>query len=133
MEFFENKGCPYLNEQFSGGFTSNALTPVVFIKDNAVFANSRDVADFFVKLHFNVLNDIRGLLKSQDTPAEWFRPVVTINEQNGQRYRAYDMTRDGFTLLVMGYTGAKALEFKVRYIQEFNRMEGELGANSVLP
>lgn len=42
--------------------------------------------------------------------------------------RAYDMTRDGFTLLAMGFTGKTALAFKVRYVEEFNRMEAQLKA-----
>lgn len=45
----------------------------------------------------------------------------------GVRYDdAEDMTKDGFTLLVMGYTGAKAMEFKLAYIKRFNEMEAEL-------
>lgn len=109
-------------------------TPVVTVKDNAVVANSRDVADFFGKEHRNVLRDIEhiqgGMLKSEQTLSDWFGPVVTVHEQNKVAYRSYDMTRDGFTLLVMGYTGPDAMRFKVRYIQEFNRMEEALKAKA---
>ena len=46
-----------------------------------------------------------------------------INEQNGQKYLQYLMNRDGFSLLVMGFTGKKALEWKLKYIEAFNTME----------
>jgi Rha family phage regulatory protein len=105
---------------------SESKIPVVFERDGRVYANSRDVAAFFEKRHDNVLADIRGLLKSQDTPSDWFIETETTNEQNGQAYRTFDMNRDGFTLLVMSYTGPKAMAFKVRYIQRFNEMESAL-------
>ena len=113
--------------------TTTQLAPVVTIKDGKVFANSRDVADFFEKDHKHVLRDIlhiledggeEGVSKFGLTP--WFIRTYTKNEQNGQMYPTYDMTRDGFTLLVMGYTGKTAMDFKVRYIQQFNAMEASL-------
>ena len=87
---------------------SSFLIPVIHVKDGEVFANSRDVADFFGKEHRNVLRDIDGLLNSEHTPSGWFIFHTVFNEQNKVAYRSYDMTKDGFTLLVMGYTGAKA-------------------------
>jgi len=113
------------------------VTPVVTVKDNAVVANSRDVAAFFGKQHKHVLEDIRrlivdegGMPKSWHTPSDWFVMVPWTTPQNGQTYWSYDMTRDGFTLLVMGYTGPDAMRFKVAYIQEFNRMEEALKAKA---
>ena len=53
--------------------------------------------------------------------------------QNGMAYPAFDMTQDGFSLLVMGYTGPKAMEFKVRDIERFNAMEAELSKQSSQP
>jgi len=55
-----------------------------------------------------------------------FQEVRTVNEQNGVQYTSCDMTKDGFTLLAMGYTGPKALEFKQAYIERFNAMEAAL-------
>jgi Rha family phage regulatory protein len=106
------------------------MAPVVTIKDGQVYANSRDVADFFDKRHDNVMADVQGLLKSQDTPSDWFSPLLVHNQQNHQPYWTADMTRDGFTLLVMGYTGPKAMGFKVQYIQQFNAMEATLKAQA---
>lgn len=108
----------------------NAVSPVVFARGETVLANSRDVAACFEKRHNNVLRDIEnilsrgGMLNFEHTP--WFREAWSENPQNGQPYRSYDMTRDGFTLLAMGFTGAKALQFKLHYIAAFNEMEAEL-------
>jgi len=62
---------------------------------------------------------------ASDLKASWFRPVE-LPDAYGRMASTFDMTRDGFTLLVMGYTGPKALAFKVAYIQKFNEMEEEL-------
>ena len=55
-----------------------------------------------------------------------FQKSTYTNEQNGQTYPMYLMNRDGFTLLAMGFTGKKALQFKLAYIDAFNTMEAEL-------
>lgn len=105
--------------------------PIVFAKDGEAFASSRDVAVFFEKRHDNVLQAIDALLQHepklrllnfQETVSE--RP----NPSGGApiRTRCFDMTRDGFTLLAMGFTGSKALKWKLRYIEAFNAMEAEL-------
>lgn len=82
------------------------------IKDGKVFANSRDVAEFFGKEHFNVLRDIRNLEMPSDLKASFFQPV-RLPDKYGREMNAFDMTRDGFTLLAMGFTGKRALEFKL--------------------
>ena len=65
------------------------------------------------------------MTKNGYTP-KWFYEYQYTNEQNHQTYPAFLMTRDGFTLLAMGFTGKKALEWKIRYIQAFNEMERKL-------
>lgn len=87
--------------------------------------NSRDVAAKFEKRHADVLRDIDNLLQSTNANLRsltWFRETSYVDEK-GESRRAFDLTRDGFTLLVQGWTGAKALEFKIRYIKAFNKME----------
>lgn len=90
--------------------------------------SSRDVAKNFEKSHDNVLKSIetikRGLVKINDTPM--FYKTEYVHEQNGQHYPMYLMNRDGFTLLAMGFTGSKAMEWKLKYIQAFNAMERKL-------
>ncbi|AJD53576.1 putative phage-encoded protein-like protein [Thalassospira xiamenensis M-5 = DSM 17429] len=105
--------------------------PIVTLKDNQAFANSRDVAEFFGKRHDNVLYDVEKLVMQVRRPEisgdlRMFFPKPYVNPQNKQTYRSWDMTKDGFTLLVMGYTGKKTMQFKLRYIEEFNRMEAKL-------
>lgn len=108
--------------------TSNTITPIVHVKNNEVFANSRDVAEFFGKQHAHVLRDIDEIIShAPDLDRGYFLmgfdPHPTVK---GRVIRSFDMTKDGFTLLVMGYTGAKAMEFKLAYIKRFNEMEAEL-------
>lgn len=102
--------------------------PVVFERDGRVFANSRDVAAYFEKRHDHVIRDIDNLMK--DLPAPNLGTALFIEssyaDANGQERRCFDMTRDGFSLLAMGFTGSKALGFKLRYIEQFNAMETTL-------
>lgn len=102
-------------------------TPIVTIKNNAVVASSIDVAEYFKKAHRNVLADIDRLIVEGVLD---FQQTHYVHPQNGQAYRSFDMTRDGFTLLAMGFTGKKALQFKLRYIEQFNAMEAELKAQA---
>jgi Rha family phage regulatory protein len=110
---------------------SDALpTPIVFLKEDRVFANSRDVARIFEKNHRDVLRDIDNLLESEPSLiAEGMRNFAQtpyVEEQNGQTYRSFDMDRKGFVLLAMGFTGEKALKFKIAYIDAFDAMEKRL-------
>lgn len=117
--------------------------PVVFSRDGEVFASSRDVAAYFGKQHGHVLRDIDALVKAEPSllrrqfgdegGVSNFGETQYVDPQNGQTYRHYVMTRDGFTLLAMGFTGEKALKFKIAYIAQFNAMEAELRAHPIDP
>src|SRR5690625_1135946 len=115
--------------------TANEMTPaavenkpVVFAKDGEVFASSRAVAEFFGKRHDNVLRDIDDLISHASELRDGaFHQVESPHPTvSGRTIRSYEMTRDGFTLLAMGFTGAKALQWKLRYIEAFNMMEAEI-------
>jgi len=100
--------------------------PVVFTRDGEVFTNSRDVAAYFAKEVKHVHEAIKNLVaKKEDWGRRNFRPNYS-NDLTGRFIAHYDMTRDGFTLLAMGFTGDKALGFKLKYIEQFNAMEAEL-------
>ena len=105
-------------------------SPVVFERDGEVRTTSRDVADLFEKRHDHILRDIANLVQSEPSLAKGGLPTFGdtqyVEPSNGQTYRQYEMTRDGFTLLAMGFTGKKALKFKLAYIEAFNRMEQAL-------
>lgn len=98
------------------------------VSNNQAVTNSRDVACVFEKQHKHVLRDIREL----DIPADFresnFGPnkIKVLNNPDGEETESYDMTKDGFVLLAMGYTGAKAMKFKLAYIEAFNKMEAAL-------
>ncbi|MDT8901831.1 Rha family transcriptional regulator [Anaeroselena agilis] len=100
----------------------------VIAVDGVPVVSSRDVADIFEKRHDNVLRDIQGILlgllkiEESDLGRLNFKESFYKNEQN-KKQPEYLLTRDGFTLLAMGFTGAKAMRFKVAYINRFNEME----------
>ena len=107
---------------------SETRDPVVFSRDGKPAADSRDVAAFFEKRHSHVLDAIRDLIAKSGALLEpKFRPLK-INDLTGESTSHYEMDRDGFMLLAMGFTGEKALKWKLRYIEAFNRMEERLKA-----
>lgn len=87
--------------------------------------SSREVANNFEKEHRNVLRDVENIVK--EGCSNLSRPLFIESKyqhpQNKQYYKEYLLTRDGFSLLVMGFTGAKALKWKLKYIEAFNKME----------
>lgn len=91
-------------------------------KEEIIVVSSRDVAETFSKEHKNVLKDVRELACSEEFRRLNFEQSEYLNQQK-HKQPMYYMTRDGFTLLVMGYTGEKAMEFKEAYIRQFNHME----------
>lgn len=99
------------------------------VKNNQVVVSSKQVAENFKKRHDHIMRDINslieGLPKIGDTQKMFFESTYT-NEQNKQSYKEYLMNRDGFCLLVMGFTGMQALTWKLRYINAFNEMEAKL-------
>lgn len=91
-------------------------------KQEVTVVSSLDVAETFGKEHKNVLKDIRELNCSEEFGRLNFEPTDYVDEHN-RKQPMYYMTRDGFTLLAMGYTGEKAMKFKEAYIKQFNAME----------
>ena len=87
---------------------------------------SRKVAEVFGKEHSHVLRDIRELGCSDEFRKSNFGFSEYKVDGNNKTYKEYVITRDGFTLLVRGYTGEKAMQFKEAYILAFNEMEKEL-------
>ncbi|WP_369900554.1 Rha family transcriptional regulator [Bacillus manliponensis] len=84
------------------------------------------MAEVFGKRHDNVLKDIETLVnQSPENLGDYFFQTTYTDSRN-RTYKKYNLTKDGFTLLVMGFNGKKALQFKLMYINEFNRMEQKL-------
>lgn len=106
-------------------------TPVVTVVDGNVTTLSTDVATFFEKEHSKVIRSIENILStvSEDRVRNFAQTVVTRSNPSGGapiKSKAYRLTRDGFTFLAMGFTGARAQEFKWAYIDAFNKMEAAL-------
>lgn len=107
------------------GADSDGISLAVSAGD--VLCSSRQVAAHFGKPHKDILRAIDGI--RENTPEEFnqrnFAPVG-YEDAKGEVRRSFDMTRDGFSLLVMGFTGADAMRWKLTYIDAFNRMEREI-------
>ena len=100
-----------------------------------VFADTNDtarvdslfVAEFFDKQHKHVLRDIARITEPKSGLSENFINTNfksdSYKDSTGRKLPCYFMTRDGFTMLVMGYSGQKAMKFKELYIRRFNEME----------
>lgn len=112
-------------------------------KDEQVFCTSLDVAKVFGKQHKNVLRDIENTLNDlreigNSNDLSNFEQVVRIsktrNPKSGKlvsrKMPMYNLTRDGFSLLAMGFTGKKALQWKMLFINAFNEMENIIRSNN---
>lgn len=97
-------------------------------ESNQPLTNSLLVAQTFGKSHKHVLDAIREIVKgyAEKSADPMFEETTYINEQNKQSYPMFIMNQDGFTLLAMGFNGKKAMEFKLKYIEAFNKMKKEI-------
>lgn len=102
--------------------------PKVTVHNGKAVTTSQAVAEYFNKRHDDVLKKLRALECSTDFSARNFAEAEYKDEQ-GKKRPMYEMTKDGFVFLVMGFTGKKAAAFKEAYIAEFNRMESECQPN----
>ncbi|EGT0680565.1 TPA: ORF6C domain-containing protein [Clostridium perfringens] len=96
-------------------------------QNGQVVVSSRLIAKDFEKQHKHVLDSIEEIKKGvAEKSADLFIESQYQHPQNKQWYKEYLMTRDGFTLLAMGFNGTKALQWKLKYIEAFNKMEQAL-------
>jgi Rha family phage regulatory protein len=100
---------------------------LVIKKDEKVITTSRIVAEVFGKRHDDVLKRLRNLGCSEEFTARHFAESEYLNSQ-GKLQPEYEMTKAGWSFLVMGFTGKKAVAFKESYINAFENMESKLGA-----
>ena len=86
---------------------------------------SRKVAEYFEKEHKNVIRDIENILDGGALKIELSSMFILSSYKSVQNkeLKEYLLTFDGFSLLVMGFTGAKAMKFKLAYIKAFNEMK----------
>lgn len=101
------------------------MNELINIKNNEAVTTSLKVAEAFGKRHDRLIDEIERkyseILNPPNGGARFFYKGTYTNR--GKKYPMYYMNRDGFSLLVMGFTGKKALEWKLKYIEAFNQME----------
>ena len=101
------------------------MDELVIMHDKQVVTTSLKVAEIFEKEHRVVMKSIRNLTAQNYAVKKMFVEDSYLNSRN-QQQPMYYMNRDGFTLLAMGFTGSKAMEFKLKYIDAFNKMEKQI-------
>lgn len=101
------------------------MNDLVIMKDKQAVTSSLRVAETFGKRHDHVSRDIEHLRKDLPNFGEMF-VEANVPDSYGRDRKAYYLNRDGFTLLAMGFTGDKALQFKLQYIEAFNSMEEQV-------
>lgn len=107
---------------------------LVEIKNDQPVTTSLQVAEVFEKQHKHVLEAIDELIKGvAENSADLFMEDTYIHPQNKQSYRQIIMTKKGWTLLAMGFTGSKATKFKLDYINAFEEMEKRLNQQIAIP
>ncbi|HFJ0960380.1 TPA: Rha family transcriptional regulator [Salmonella enterica] len=105
--------------------------PEISVINGQVVTSSLALADYFTKRHDDVLKKIRALDCSPEFTARNFA-VSDYTDASGRKLPCYNITRDGFAFLAMGFTGKRAAQFKEAYINAFNQMERQLSTPSVL-
>ena len=100
------------------------MNELVYLKDDEAVCSSLDVAEKFHKRHADVVRRIESLVADDSTQncVQCFKRTF-YKDESGKKNKMYLMNRDGFTFLVMGFTGKKANEWKWQYIKAFNSME----------
>lgn len=110
------------------------MEALVKVENNQIVTDSRSVAEHFGKEHAKVIRSIEGIISETPKVAsqKMFYKTTYKVEGNNKSYKMYLMNRNGFSLLVMGFTGARAMEWKLRYIDAFNEMETQLVKKNIL-
>lgn len=98
-------------------------------KDGQLLTTSKVVADTFGKIHRDVMRSINNLDCSEEFRVRNFAQSTYTSPQN-KTLDCYDITRDGFSFLCMGFTGKEAAEWKEKYISAFNQLEDTLISKS---
>lgn len=98
---------------------------LVEVRNQQAVTSSQLVAEVFKKQHKDVLRAIENI-KAENCAVTPMFFESTYTAGTGKAYKMYYINRDGLSLLVMGFTGKKALEWKLKYIEAFNQMEEKL-------
>ena len=101
-------------------------------ENGKIYCNSRMIGNDFEKKHNKILRTIDEIHEKFNNSNESKSGFVdyfiesSYKDAKNETRKCFDMSQDGFNLLVMGFTGQKAFDWKIKYINEFNRMKLEL-------
>lgn len=101
------------------------MKDLVIMHDQQAVTTSLVLAEAFNKNHRDVLEKISSKINSAENSAQYKKMFAeaTYTDKSGKQNKMYYLNRDGFTFIAMGFTGKKADEFKLKYIEAFNKME----------
>lgn len=104
------------------------MNELVIMKDKQAVTSSLQVAETFGKEHYHVLEAIEAKISSPENSGQYQKMFAegTYKDKSGKSNKLYYMNRDGFSFIVMGFTGRKADTFKLQYIDAFNAMEQQV-------
>lgn len=102
------------------------MNELVFIQNDQALTTSLKVAEVFEKQHKDVLRAIENLKAQNCAVKKFFYEDSYKVKGNNKTYKMYLMNFNGFSLLVMGFTGEKALQFKLDFIDAFDKMKTAL-------
>lgn len=99
----------------------------LYEKDSQIYCDSLQIAETFNKRHDNVLRDIYKITHPKSGLSEQFIKLnfeeSSYKNNQNKRQPMFLLTKNGFAILTMGFTGAKAMKFKELYIRKFEEME----------
>lgn len=111
------------------------MTNLVIMKDQQAVTTSLQVAEGFNKRHTHVIEAIENKITSAENPAQYETMFSegTYRDKSGKKNKMYYMNRDGFSFIAFGFTGRKADDFKLKYIEAFNQMEDHIKQQPQIP
>ncbi|WP_315307938.1 Rha family transcriptional regulator [Enterococcus devriesei] len=111
------------------------MTDLVIMKDRQAVTTSLQVAEGFNKRHTHVIEAIENKIHSAENSAQYKNMFIegTYQDKSGKTNKLFYMNRDGFSFIAFGFTGRKADEFKLKYIDAFNQMEDHIKQQVKIP
>lgn len=108
------------------------MSELVTLYKNQLVTDSRQVAEHFGKQHKHVIEAVENIKAENSALTQMFYET-SYTAGTGKHYKMYLMNRDGFSLLVMGFTGKAALKWKLKFLEAFNAMEKEIRKQQAVP
>ena len=99
------------------------MSDLLIVKNGTATVSSKDVAENFGKVHRNILRDITNIVERTGEFGKRNFVLSSYKSLQNKNLPHYEITRDGFCFLVMGFTGEKADRWKIKYLEAFNKME----------